>query len=79
MASQDELHQPILNSDHSAPQEQEQEHLSSPVLHEVDSRLEKVLSDTQLPSIKRLRLATWIELNHRQDLTHRSATKNLSG
>ncbi|KAK4588324.1 hypothetical protein RGQ29_019347 [Quercus rubra] len=62
MASQDELHQPILNSDHSAPQEQEQEHLSSPVLHEVDSRLEKVLSDTQLSSIKRLRLATWIEL-----------------
>ncbi|KAL0012356.1 hypothetical protein SO802_007464 [Lithocarpus litseifolius] len=62
MASQDELHQPILNSDHSAPQEQEQEHISSPVLHEVDSRLEKVLSDTQIPSIKRLRLATWIEL-----------------
>ncbi|XP_065624059.1 protein DETOXIFICATION 40 isoform X2 [Quercus suber] len=63
MASQDELHQSILNSDHSAPQEQEQEHVSSPVLiHEVDSRLEKVLSDTQLPRIKRLRLATWIEL-----------------
>ncbi|KAM4101831.1 hypothetical protein ACJW30_05G175700 [Castanea mollissima] len=60
MASQDELHQAILNSDHSAPQEQE--HISSAVLHEVDSRLEKVLSDTQLPSIKRLRLATWIEL-----------------
>ncbi|KAL4628399.1 hypothetical protein ACB092_05G235700 [Castanea dentata] len=60
MASQDELHQAILNSDHSAPQEQE--HISSPVLHEVDSRLEKVLSDTQLPSIKRLRLASWIEL-----------------
>ncbi|KAM3701479.1 hypothetical protein ACJW31_05G176700 [Castanea mollissima] len=60
MASQDEFHQAILNSDHSAPQEQE--HISSAVLHEVDSRLEKVLSDTQLPSIKRLRLATWIEL-----------------
>ncbi|GMY36900.1 protein DETOXIFICATION 40-like isoform X1 [Fagus crenata] len=56
MASQDDLHQPILNS------EQEQEHISSPVLHEVDSSLEKVLSDTQLPSFKRLLLATWIEL-----------------
>ena len=54
MASQDDLHQPILNS--------EQEHISSPVLHEVDSSLEKVLSDTQLPSFKRLLLATWIEL-----------------
>jgi MATE family multidrug resistance protein len=58
MASQDDLHQPILNSE----QEQEQEHVSSPVLHEVDSSLEKVLSDTQLPSFKRLCLATWIEL-----------------
>uniref|UniRef100_A0A2N9F0S2 Protein DETOXIFICATION n=1 Tax=Fagus sylvatica TaxID=28930 RepID=A0A2N9F0S2_FAGSY len=58
MASQDDLHQPILNSE----QEQEQEHISSPVLHEVDSSLEKVLSDTQLPSFKRLCLATWIEL-----------------
>jgi multidrug resistance protein, MATE family len=30
--------------------------------NEVSSDLEKVLSDTELPSLKRLRLATWIEL-----------------
>ncbi|KAF5729045.1 protein TRANSPARENT TESTA 12-like [Tripterygium wilfordii] len=47
MASQDELQQPILNS--------------QPSHHGVDARLEKILVDTQLPYFKRLRLASWIE------------------
>ncbi|KAK9936057.1 hypothetical protein M0R45_012920 [Rubus argutus] len=59
MSSLEELHRPILNSEEAeAPEE-----LPSPAngLQE-SSPLEKVLSDTQLPYFKRLRLATWIEL-----------------
>ncbi|ONI09981.1 hypothetical protein PRUPE_4G022000 [Prunus persica] len=55
---QDQLRQPILDSepDSTALEASNQgDGLESP--------LEKVLSDTQLPSFKRLRLATWIELN----------------
>ena len=56
MASQEEeLNQPLLNS--TAPPRPPD--LSG---HAVDSRLEKVLSDTDLPSSERLREAAWIEL-----------------
>ncbi|KAI4295883.1 hypothetical protein L6164_035881 [Bauhinia variegata] len=51
MESQDELHQPILPP---SPTETE--------AYIVDGRLEEVLSDTQLPWLKRLTCATWIEL-----------------
>ncbi|KAB1199502.1 Protein TRANSPARENT TESTA 12 [Morella rubra] len=61
MASQDDLHQPILNEDSEQSQPPEPEPISAGV-HGVDSRLEKMLSDTELPWFKRLRLATWIEL-----------------
>ncbi|KAL6197940.1 hypothetical protein ACLB2K_027732 [Fragaria x ananassa] len=54
--SHEELHQPILGS------EPGYESLASASHGEESSSLEKVLSDTQLPSFKRLRLATWIEL-----------------
>jgi MATE family multidrug resistance protein len=56
----DHLHQPILASD-QAQQPLEPEPISSG-FHGVDSRLEKVLSDTKLPRLKRLRLATFVEL-----------------
>jgi MATE family multidrug resistance protein len=56
----DHLHQPILASD-QAQQPLEPEPISSG-FHGVDSRLEKVLSDTKLPRLKRLRLATFFEL-----------------
>ncbi|XP_041023198.1 protein DETOXIFICATION 40-like isoform X2 [Juglans microcarpa x Juglans regia] len=61
MASQDDLHQPILNNSHHAQPVPEPEPISA-VFHGVDPRLEKVLSDTQLPRFKRLQMATWIEL-----------------
>lgn len=46
----DELHQPILTHDHPPPPE-------------LNSSLEEVLSNTQLPLLKKLLSATWIELN----------------
>ncbi|KDP20758.1 hypothetical protein JCGZ_21229 [Jatropha curcas] len=53
MGSQDELQEPILQS-RSQP---------AAVLHnEVNSRLEKVLNDTELPYLKRILLASAIEL-----------------
>ncbi|XP_059437533.1 protein DETOXIFICATION 40-like [Corylus avellana] len=55
----DHLHQPILASDQAQPLEPEP--ISSGP-HVVDSRLEKVLLDTKLPRLKRLRLATFVEL-----------------
>ncbi|KAG6641664.1 protein DETOXIFICATION 40-like [Carya illinoinensis] len=63
MASQDDLHQPILNDSHHEhePLPEPAEPISA-VFHGVDPRLEKLLSDTQLPQFKRLQLATWIEL-----------------
>ncbi|XVF27862.1 hypothetical protein REPUB_Repub14bG0145700 [Reevesia pubescens] len=66
MGSQQEQNQPILNYSMHGDQQQEP---SSPESsseanhgHEVNSRLEKVLSDTDLSFCKRLRLASWIEL-----------------
>ncbi|XP_017185730.2 protein DETOXIFICATION 40-like isoform X3 [Malus domestica] len=56
MGSQHPLHQPIL---HSEPEPVAQ---ASSDGDGVDFLLEKVLSDTQLPSFKRFRSATWIEL-----------------
>lgn len=63
MASRDDddLHQPILGSDQAQPL-QPAEPISSGVHGGVDARLEKVLSDTHLPCLHRLRLATFIEL-----------------
>ncbi|PPD84938.1 hypothetical protein GOBAR_DD18112 [Gossypium barbadense] len=65
MGSQQELNHPILNNS----MDDDHQHLlpsdgSSGASHghEVDSRLEKVLSDTELPFFKRLRLATLIEM-----------------
>ncbi|XP_048446908.1 protein DETOXIFICATION 40 isoform X1 [Pyrus x bretschneideri] len=54
--SQDQLNQPIIDS--------EPEPAAEPSSNGdgVDFLLEKVLSDTQLPPFKRLRMATWIEL-----------------
>ncbi|GLU23297.1 hypothetical protein SLE2022_393170 [Rubroshorea leprosula] len=54
----EELHEPILNSVQPLPTEPE----AIANHHETDSQLEKVLSDTKLPYLKRLRLASWIEL-----------------
>lgn len=51
METRSELHEPILGSLHEST-----EH------YEVKSELEKVLTDTQLPYFKRLRIASWIEL-----------------
>ncbi|GLT29387.1 hypothetical protein SLA2020_042590 [Shorea laevis] len=56
--SREELHEPILNSVQPLPAEPE----AVANHHETDSQLEKVLSDTQLPYFKRLRLASLIEL-----------------
>lgn len=61
MDSQQDLNQPILSSmhdDHQMPPTATWKVAS----HEVDSRLEKVLSDTELSFCNRLRLASWIEL-----------------
>ena len=53
----DSLQQPILRSSPELePDPSEHTHC------EVDSRLEKILNDTQLPYFKRLRLASQIEL-----------------
>ncbi|XP_022716102.1 protein DETOXIFICATION 40-like [Durio zibethinus] len=61
MDFQQELNQPILNSMHDQlpPSPESSEARQG---HEVDSGLEKVLSDTELSFCKRLRLASWIEL-----------------
>ncbi|CAK9166912.1 unnamed protein product [Ilex paraguariensis] len=58
MESQHEFHQPILQSIPPPPSSPEPPSTSL----EASSELEKVLSDTQLPNFKRLRLASWIEL-----------------
>ncbi|KAK7359767.1 hypothetical protein VNO77_01732 [Canavalia gladiata] len=50
MESQEELNQPLVNS-------------PAAEAHGSSSRLEEVLSDTELPWLKRLLSATWIELN----------------
>lgn len=55
----DELREPILNSfteSAATPRPQPQD------VHRVASRLEKVLIDPNLPWLKRLTLATWIEM-----------------
>lgn len=65
MDSQQELNHPILNNSmHDDHQQLLPSDGSSRASHghEVDSRLEKVLSDTELPFFKRLRLATLIEM-----------------
>lgn len=51
--SQDELHQPIMSASSSEP---------SATAFKSNSPLENVLSDSQLPYLQRLQLATWIEL-----------------
>ena len=63
MDSQQEQNQPILNSmrDQLLPTPESSE-VNHDNVHEVDSRLEKVLSDTELSFCKRLRSASWIEL-----------------
>ncbi|KAK9936056.1 hypothetical protein M0R45_012919 [Rubus argutus] len=59
MSSLEELHRPILNFEEAeAPEEAP----SAANGVQESSPLEKVLSDTQLPYFKRLRLAAWIEL-----------------
>ncbi|KAE8721053.1 MATE efflux family protein [Hibiscus syriacus] len=66
MDSQQELNLPILNN--SLPDDDDRQqppsHDSSGIGHghEVDSRLENVLSDTELPFFRRLRLALLIEM-----------------
>ncbi|KAK4284392.1 hypothetical protein QN277_001234 [Acacia crassicarpa] len=60
MESEEDLHRPILSP--TSPPEEHAEAISSGA-HVVDSRLENVLSDTNLPWFKRLRSATWIELS----------------
>ncbi|KAK9267308.1 hypothetical protein L1049_009731 [Liquidambar formosana] len=60
MESQDELHQPILQSTQPPPASLPLEQPGSGF--EPASQLEKVLSNTQLPYFQRIRLATWIEL-----------------
>ncbi|KAI9128511.1 hypothetical protein K1719_001504 [Acacia pycnantha] len=60
MESEEDLHRPILDS--TSPPEEHAEAIGGRV-HVVDSRLENVLSDTNLPWFKRLRSATWIELS----------------
>lgn len=59
MHSQDELREPILNSSAA-------DAANSPpppnAAHEVAPRLEKVLTDPDLPLLKRLTLAAWIEM-----------------
>ncbi|KAL5773332.1 hypothetical protein ACOSQ2_013256 [Xanthoceras sorbifolium] len=58
MESGEELYQPILSSMQPPPTPAAAE----PGHHEVKSRLEEVLSDTQLSYFKRLQMASWIEL-----------------
>lgn len=56
MESLDELHKPILRSIEPEP-------LPLPLqVGGVSTELEKVLSDTELPLLNRVRTATWIEL-----------------
>lgn len=52
----DELREPILNSSAAGAAN------SPPPPNEVAPRLEKVLTDPDLPWLKRLTLATWIEM-----------------
>ncbi|XP_059624165.1 protein DETOXIFICATION 40-like [Cornus florida] len=58
MESEDGLRQPILQSAQPPPSSSE---LPSNV-YESNSELEKILSNIELPYLKRLRLASWIEL-----------------
>lgn len=73
MESEDELRRPILNSTPPPPPAVAAEE-EPPVAnrgvggaragdHIVDSRLEEVLSNTELPWLKKVRTATWIELD----------------
>ncbi|KAK3012031.1 hypothetical protein RJ639_011362 [Escallonia herrerae] len=59
--SQDELHQPLLHSMQPPPPTAVAAESPSH-FHGSSSELEKVLSDTELPYFKRLRMASWIEL-----------------
>ncbi|KAG6691575.1 hypothetical protein I3842_10G069800 [Carya illinoinensis] len=62
LTSKDGFNQIILNdSDQQYSQSPDPQPITA-MVHGVDSRLENVLSDTQLPRFKRLRTATWIEL-----------------
>lgn len=56
LGTQNELHQPLLNSTHHDDDDQAQ------ASHTADSGLEEVLSNTHLPWSKRVVSATWIEL-----------------
>lgn len=65
-SSEEGLHQPILNStltSSSSPSPEEHTQAIGSGAHIVDSRLEDVLSDTNLPWLKKLQSATWIELS----------------
>ncbi|TYH47682.1 hypothetical protein ES332_D10G015200v1 [Gossypium tomentosum] len=67
-SQQEQLHQPLQNSMHGHRQPPQTPELSSSEssdadsVYDVDSKLEKVLLDNELPYFKRLRLASWIEL-----------------
>ncbi|KAK3039709.1 hypothetical protein RJ639_027050 [Escallonia herrerae] len=61
--SHDELHQPLLHSVQPPPPPPRAVAAELPShFHGSSSELEKVLSDTELPYFKRLRMASWIEL-----------------
>ncbi|KAK2974815.1 hypothetical protein RJ640_005599, partial [Escallonia rubra] len=60
--SQDELHQPLLHPEQPPPPPPAVAAELPSHFHGSSSELEKVLSDTELPYFKRLRMASWIEL-----------------
>ncbi|XP_054787112.1 protein DETOXIFICATION 40-like [Prosopis cineraria] len=63
-SAEDDLRRPILNSTSSPTAvQEEQAEPNGGGAHVVDSRLENVLSDTNLTWFKKFRSATWIELN----------------
>ncbi|KAK8330587.1 hypothetical protein V6Z11_A10G015400 [Gossypium hirsutum] len=66
-SQQEQLHQPLQNSMHGhrpppqTPELSSSESSDAGSVYDVDSKLEKVLLDNELPYFKRLRLALWIE------------------
>lgn len=67
-SQQVQLNQPLQNSMHGhrplpqTPELSSSESSDAGSVYDVDSKLEKVLLDNELPYFKRLRLASWIEL-----------------
>lgn len=61
-SSQNDIHQPLLQPNSTTPSLSSQPLITTGTDHESNGELERILSDTSVPFLQRLRSATWIEL-----------------